>query len=284
MISLLGAIALFSAVTAGQCDKPAPTCPIVLDGRVPSTANLATFDTKSSPFSPDNVKGPQKWSEILKLPKVPASRFDLPGGQPVEVVINDKSIFSPGGKPQNGFRRAGLIPAANSGTDPSTVGIKTFHWSVRQSAKKLNTSHEYINVWHERNDYNGNQFNFQTGALIGKETLTKKDDWKVLGKDDKVIWSGGKVSGEWENFAITLDYTKNTAQLYHSVGNAPLKSITGVVKNDNSGGGQMQIGLLKKPTGTKDVVNSGTQQSNFEESLIFGGIFVEDSANGCVSK
>lgn len=77
----------------------------------------------------------------------------------------------------------------------------------------------------------------------------------------------------------------STTQLYYSVGNAPLKNITGVVSNDNSGGGQMQIGLLKKPTGNvKDIPHEGYQESNFEESLTFGGIFVEDSINGCVSK
>lgn len=77
----------------------------------------------------------------------------------------------------------------------------------------------------------------------------------------------------------------STTQLYYSVGNAALKNVTGVLTNDVSGGGQMQIGLLKKPTGnTTDVVNAGTQESNFEESLIYGGIFVEDSVNGCVSK
>lgn len=208
MISLIGTLALVGVVSAGQCKAVVPTCPIVLDGRVPSTANLATFDTSASPFLTDNVKGPQNWSEILKLPKVPASRFDLTGGQPVEIVINDKSIFSPGGTPQNGFRRAGLIPTANNGTDASTVGVKTFHWSVRQTASKLNFTHEYLNVWHERNDYNGNQFNFEIGSLIGRESATKKNDWKFTGRDDKVIWTGHAEEGQWQNFAITLDYTK----------------------------------------------------------------------------
>lgn len=53
--------------------------------------------------------------------------------------------------------------------------------------------------------------------------------------------------------------------------------------NDNSGGGQYQFGILKKPTGTSDVVNSGYQEANIDEGQIYGGIFVEDSSNGCVS-
>lgn len=55
------------------------------------------------------------------------------------------------------------------------------------------------------------------------------------------------------------------------------------VSNDNSGGGQYQIGILKKPTGTNDVVNSGYQERNLNEGLIYTGLFIEDSANGCVS-
>jgi hypothetical protein len=204
MFLLLSAFLAVSTVSAIN-----PTCSVVLDGRIPSTATLATFDTPASPFGTDNVKGEKlKFSELLKLPKVPASRFDLPNGQPVEVTINDKSIFKPGGGPaQSSFRRAGLIPASNNGTDASTVGVKTFHWSVRQTAKKLNVSHEYLNVWHERNDYNGNQFNFQIGTLIGRESALKKDDWKINDKNDKIVWSTKAESG-WQNFAITLDYVK----------------------------------------------------------------------------
>lgn len=55
------------------------------------------------------------------------------------------------------------------------------------------------------------------------------------------------------------------------------------MSNDNSGGGQYQIGILKKPTGTSDVVNAGFQESNLNEGQIYGGLFIEDSANGCVS-
>lgn len=55
------------------------------------------------------------------------------------------------------------------------------------------------------------------------------------------------------------------------------------MSNDNSGQGQYQIGILKKPTGTSDVVNSGFQQRNLNEGLIYGSLFLEDSASACVS-
>jgi hypothetical protein len=186
-------------------------CPITHDGRIPSTlTKISTFDTPSSPYSPDFVKGQDlKFSDIIRLPNIPSSHFDLPGGKSLEVTITPKSIFRPGtSAPQTGFRRVGLVLAGNSGTDASTTGVKTFHWSVRDTAKPLNTSHEYINVWHERNDFSGSQFNFQTGTLIGRPIVGDPSDWKLLDRKDKVIWQGKKESSVWQNFAITLDYGK----------------------------------------------------------------------------
>jgi hypothetical protein len=75
----------------------------------------------------------------------------------------------------------------------------------------------------------------------------------------------------------------STIQVYYSKGNDPLASVTKAVSNDNSGQGEYQIGILKKPTGTSDVVNSGYQESKLNEGQIYGGLFIEDSANGCVS-
>ena len=75
----------------------------------------------------------------------------------------------------------------------------------------------------------------------------------------------------------------STLRVYYSKGDEPLKSVTNAVSNDNSGGGQYQIGILKKPTGTSDVVNSGYQESGLNEGQIYGGLFIEDSSNGCIS-
>ena len=72
--------------------------------------------------------------------------------------------------------------------------------------------------------------------------------------------------------------------MFYSAGNAPLQAATKLLTNDNSGGGQFQIGILKKPTETVSVVNDGYQEPNIHEGQIYGGIFVEDSSNGCLSK
>jgi hypothetical protein len=77
----------------------------------------------------------------------------------------------------------------------------------------------------------------------------------------------------------------STIKIYYSKGNAPLKAVTEALPNENAGGGQLQIGVAKKPTETETVVFDGYHEPIPEngEGLIYGGIFVEDSAGGCVS-
>lgn len=71
--------------------------------------------------------------------------------------------------------------------------------------------------------------------------------------------------------------------IYYSTGTAALKSV-GAAKSANlAGGGQFQLGILKKPTGSNDVVNTGYQSKNLNEGQIYGGVFLEDSVDGCVS-
>ena len=72
--------------------------------------------------------------------------------------------------------------------------------------------------------------------------------------------------------------------MFYSEGKKPLAEASRAICNDNSGEGQYQIGMLKKPTGTDDVVNSGYQSPDLDEGLIYGGIFIEDSDGGCLSK
>ena len=76
----------------------------------------------------------------------------------------------------------------------------------------------------------------------------------------------------------------STIQVFYSSGQAPLREVTSQLPNDNSGGGQLQIGMAKKPTETETVVWDGYQESIPKgEGQIYGGVFVEDSSNGCVS-
>ncbi|KAI1659686.1 hypothetical protein F4813DRAFT_351668 [Daldinia decipiens] len=256
-------------------------CPVVLSGFVPADITPTDFDSSAtSPFNPDYVRGTEKFSEILQFPVVEASRFDNASTRAVEVTINDNSIF----QKQNGFRRAGLqIQGDTNEGSPGTQGVKTIHFSVKQDAERtLNLTHEYLNVWHERADFSANQFNFQTGTLIGKSDVDK-NNFKILDRQNTEVWSTPIDPIAWQNFAVTLDFVSNTLQVYYSKDDEPLQAVTEVLQNDNSGEGQYQIGILKKPTGTSDVVNSGFQETGINEGQIYGGIFIEDSADGCIS-
>ena len=143
------ATVLLSAGSAFALPSPAvpavePKCPIVFDGRIPVGTDPTFFDTYATNtiFNPDYVKNLNiKWSEILKFPTSDASRFDGTGYTPVEVTVNDKSIF----QTQNGFRRAGLQFLKDASDGPGTKGVKTLHWSVKQdAARPLNLTHEYL--------------------------------------------------------------------------------------------------------------------------------------------
>lgn len=56
-------------------------------------------------------------------------------------------------------------------------------------------------------DYSANQFNFQTGTIIGKSG-TDKNNFQVLNRQNTQVWSTPVDPTAWQNFAITLDFVK----------------------------------------------------------------------------
>lgn len=212
MLSLLLPLTLAAhSALAHPAASPAAAvkCPIVFDGRIPAAASPTDFDaTATSPFNPDYVKGQNlKWSEILLFPTgLPTSHFDVEGEhKPVEVTLSDKSIFMT----QRGFRRAGLQFKGDSNNgSKGSQGVKTLHFSIMiDKSRPFNLSHEYLNVWHETADYSANQFNFQMGQMIDQRSLPR-DTFKVLNRQNRQIWSTPIDASVWNNFAITIDYTK----------------------------------------------------------------------------
>jgi len=185
-------------------------CPLVFDGRVPKAAVATDFDSYgTSKFNAEYVKGKDlKWSDIIKFPAdtTPSSRFEVPEThKSFEVTISDKSIF----QTQNGFRRAGLqFQGDTNNNSPGSTGLKTIHFSLKWDAQRaLNLSHEYLLVWHEAADYSANQFNFEAGAILGQSSLAR-DTYKVLNRRNQQIWSTPIDRTAWQNFAITLDFSK----------------------------------------------------------------------------
>lgn len=209
-------------------------CPLIFDGRVSHNATPSTFDDPGlSPFSTMYVKGENlTWSSIIHLPRnTTLSRFDTRQQRPFQVTISDASIFRTSQGRQLGFRRAGLLfkdDKNSEGADAADSGVVTFHWSVRQdAAMPMNLSHSYMNVWHERADYSGNQFSFTTGLLLvgdggdGVDTREKRESWKVQDRRNGIVFETGVLWDEWQNFAVTLDHVERSVLSSSCVGWAP---------------------------------------------------------------
>lgn len=198
-------------------------CPVVLDGRITQNTTLSVFDTNTSPFNPGYSKGQNvSWSQILEFPSVAPSLFDASTPEsfkPLEVTIDDRSIFNPSGtNPQLGFRRAGLL--LGNGSDASNAGVMTFHWSSKQdAARPLNLTHEYLTVWHETNDSSGSQFALQLGLPLGSNDTSEaaSHSWKMLDRNNTVVFTSPLNFEEWSNFAVTVDIPNKCVFFVESV-------------------------------------------------------------------
>lgn len=284
-LSFLSLLALATATSAQNCQ-------LQFDGRVPVGSTPASFDVNTSPFGTKNVFGQNlTWSKIILLPNITRSLFDGTANIPLEVTLSDASIFAPSATNiQTGFRRAELNPASNNGTDPSTLDVKTLHFSIRKdNARPLNISHEYQLVFLEDAKFTTNQFVLKTGTIAGQPAGQNPDLLVLQGNVNapvvKNLFNVSFAPNVWHNFALTLNFTANTVQTFYSQNAAALTSVTGVVSNDLSGQGQFHFGALKKGTGVNltDVTKQGFQESGINEGVIYGGIFEEISTCGCVS-
>ncbi|KAI8940310.1 hypothetical protein NX059_004006 [Plenodomus lindquistii] len=269
-------------------DKVAPTANIVYDGRVQADATKQDFDASTGPFGPDFVKGANlTFSQLIEFPEVEPSLFDAKvGAKAFEVQVNDLSIFVPGdaASAQSAVRRTELSP---NGGGNVTTGVKTLHVSLHPSAQNpLNVSHEYSLVFLENAEFSANQFMLRTGTLLGSNGSTK-NDLVLLGNTaagTKQLFTTPFPEDTWTNLALKLDFNANTIQIFQSAANEPLVQVTEPLPNDLSGNGQLHFGINKNPTSPgEDFLRQGFQASGILEGMIFGGIFVEDTANSSVT-
>ncbi|KAL9078928.1 MAG: hypothetical protein Q9157_002152 [Trypethelium eluteriae] len=271
-----------------------------MDNRFPINSTGASVDAGLLPFNSKYDLGEdQTWAQDLQFPSVPRSLFDGSDDKAFEVTISDESIFQ---GTQTGFRRTELLPQRAPGdasTDPlvntTTSGVQTFHLSImRDEIRSLNYSHEYYLSWLESADFSRDQFVVGTGTLFGNgdnvtttqvaQTLYVRSN-NVNADSQKTLWQTPFTTETWHNVGLTLDFTRNTVQVFYSKNSAPLTSQGPAVSNDLSGHGSFHVGLLKKPTGLglTDIITQGFQESGINEGMIFGGVFEEDSSTGCVS-
>ncbi|TVY80675.1 hypothetical protein LSUE1_G003533 [Lachnellula suecica] len=266
----------------------AQQCPVTLDGRVPAGSTPATFATDASPFDSASTAAEKilHLDQIIKIPSVTPSLFDT-NTIPFEVTLSDGSIFAPSAtNVQTGFRRCEMILDGNTGTDDSTLGQKTMHFSLmKDTARPLNQSHEYQLFFLEDSSFSTNQVVLKTGTIAG---VTGTDNLVMFGNvntDVGTLFSTAFTEGVMHNFGVVMDFDANTTEILYSQDAAALTSVKAATANDISGQGQWHFGALKKPTGEgiKDVTKEGFQPSGINEGVIFAGIFEENSAGGCVS-
>jgi hypothetical protein len=208
LYTLLCSSSTFLSVVAAPSSRV--KCPVIFEGRIPSGTSVCTFDTSQSLFNADVVKGENlTWADIIVEPAVCPSPFDGSGNIPLEVTINDQSVFLAGTNRQTAFRRAGLLykDDTNEIVDLGDVGVVTLHWSVMQDpSRPLDLSHEYLNVWKEASDFSGNQFSFQAGQMLDTSVTAPKDTFKIFGRENNLLFSTPIDPLKWQNFAVTLDY------------------------------------------------------------------------------
>lgn len=126
----------------------------------------------------------------------------------------------------------------------------------------------------------------RTGTLLGSNGSTAHD--LVLQGNTAfgtpTLFSTPFPENEWTNLALSLDFNANTIQVFQSSGSEALAKVSEALPNDLSGNGQFHFGVNKNPIAPgEDVLRSGIQESGILEGVVYGGIFVEDTANETVT-
>ncbi|KAF4627216.1 hypothetical protein G7Y89_g10940 [Cudoniella acicularis] len=286
--------------------------PIVFKGRMSKGSTPATFDSTASLFDSKNVKGANlTWAQIIQLPNTTISLFDT-NITTISTLITlfDASIFAPSATNiQTGSRRAELLLSSNNGSDSSTLGQKIVRFLIMKDTKRpLNMSHEYQLFFLESEDFGTNQVVLKTGTISGI-TQNSTNNLVMVGNDNTQIgtpFSTPFTEGR-HNFEVVMDFDRkfvlpfplsfrapfalstppnsknSTTQILHATDTTtPLSTVTTPITNDISGQGQYHFGMLKKPTGENltDVTEQWFQESGIDEGVVWGGVFVEDSAVG----
>lgn len=293
-MQMLGLFALLCSTVAAT--------PILFDGRVPLNFTAADLNASKDPYL-TVVKGSQNASHYTKLlgPMLATPLWNPFKEQAFDVSIDNSSVFVPGGNPANaqyGFRRTDLLAQKNGNQTALQFelanGTNVYHFSIKEDpTKKLNFNHEYQVVFIEPSD--GTQvFRIQLGSPFtipsGKLPAKGAYDIKVRDHALNVLFQTPFVGGAWHNFAIQVDWSKNTLAVLYSLGSLPLKAVTKVVPNNSvapGSRGEFHVGMIKLPLANPsdsaanqaDVVHHGIQEGT-TEGLIYSGVFVESAKEG----
>ncbi|KXS19599.1 glycoside hydrolase family 131 protein [Gonapodya prolifera JEL478] len=266
---ILGAVAAI-VIAAGVQSAPVPaTCPVSHEGQISANATKELFvSSSSSPFNPKYVLGQNlTWDTVQ-------------GTKAISLRLDDKSVFRSGSEGvETKLRRAELLVNKK---DPTVSGHKSWHLSFRTDpSHPLNYTHEYILAFHEAQNFQADFWSIKTGDFLES---TNPQPRKTT------LFEVPLTDGEWHNFGIELNFPQNLISVYYSTCDNPLELVvppTHVQQHlgnpaDNPRG---DPGLQKRPTDSNinDFLFNGTQPSGINEAFIFGGIFQDDSVDGCVS-
>ncbi|KAF2741188.1 hypothetical protein EJ04DRAFT_454717 [Polyplosphaeria fusca] len=289
---------LLAATAAAQCSA-------TFDGRIPRNATKALFTSAQSPFNPKYVLGQNvTWDQVVDFPDVGPSVFDKKvGGKPIEIIINDKSIFASSSEgAETALRRSELLV----NNKPNTVsGKKTWFMSFRSSpTRPLNLTHEYVLAFHEAQDYQADFYSLKLGTPMHPRNTTPSYG-QLIGYQSPLLtpdhFSNGSVlylqgykyaspvqtyfivpftEGTWHNLGLYLDYNDNVLQVLYSTGHERLNMVTPMLANNLSGAapttlGETHFGLQKRPVGANltNFLYEGEQELGINETIVVGGIW-----------
>ncbi|KAI8457007.1 hypothetical protein BY996DRAFT_8436492 [Phakopsora pachyrhizi] len=289
--------------------------PHLLSGEVVSEYRLGKetksldFDNESSALRSKTkflITGSNKPSQVLEILTDKSSNFAM-----IATKVNDKSIFKPDPKDakqdQLGFRRLDVLPQY----DPKTIetGKKAYHHSLMLSKdSKLDLAHSYllgsvedpkvrnISVFFLMNEELCHIYDIVLGTDYDAKNTSGKvapnaNKFRVRNMKFADLFTVDAVVGETNNFAIEVDWTKNTVQAFHSKGSENLKAVSKVEANDPkaktvAGTCEWHIQMIKSPLPNpndtpeqrNDLVHRGIQKSGILESIVQFRNFVENTS------
>jgi hypothetical protein len=140
----------------------------------------------------------------------------------------------------------------------------------------LDYTNEYLLMSIELND-GTNVFAVKTGTPPNT-TLSENDAnmLNVFSHSGTNLFQTPFDADGWHNFAIVVDWSNLTLQVFYSMNGCILQVVTDVVDNSSAGKGligDFAFGLVKYPA-----ANAGNSVEN--QGLRFSGVFVEKTDNG----
>ncbi|KAI0292395.1 hypothetical protein BC826DRAFT_1146699 [Russula brevipes] len=293
---------LLSTIVSALCfGTVAWAIPVLWEGRAPYNYTEADIDSSFGPYL-SAVKGTQNASHYFRflghtLNATPI--WPIPE-QPIRAIVDNSSVFTPGGSaPQLGFRRSEIIAQPPGGGNRTSFdamlesGITAFHFSVyRDEGLPLNYTHEYQALWVEPTD-GSHVFDLQLGTPFNTTPSSGADRvLRIRAHDGTVLFHTPFRRARWHNFAVVVDWDKLTLRAFFSLGARPLKAMTEVQNNSGAssgptGQGEFHFGVLKLPlidpsethAEQADVAHFGVQEGRCE-ALIYSGVFIESTQSG----